>query len=47
MYNSVGLRFVDDLFNLDGTFISFDALKNIITDTHFLEYASSKNCSYE
>ena len=39
-YYSVGFRFIDDLFNLDGTFISFYALKDIITDTHFLEYAS-------
>ena len=39
-YYSVGFRFVDDIFNLDGTFIRFQALKNIIKDTHFLEYAS-------
>ena len=41
IYPSVGFRFVDDLFNLDGTFFKFLRFEKWKRDTHFFKEYSS------
>lgn len=39
-FADIGFIFVGDLLNIDGTFISFEKLKQINPNTNFIEYAS-------